>query len=82
MRYDMLLRTSEKDTEEEKLNAYFAANPSAGTSRILTVAASKEVKLVRAQTNEAKRIIARISEEDEKLRKEIDEGISSRNIPM
>lgn len=77
MRYETLLRASEKAAVEEKVNAYLAAKPPEGVqsrSKVLPVAAGKEVKLLRVQIDEAKLTIAKIMEENEKMKAEIKEG--------
>lgn len=66
---------------EEKINAYLTAKPSEGggggvqpRSKVLPAAAGKEVKLLRAQIDEAKLTIAKVMEENEKMKVEITEG--------
>ena len=78
VRYDTLLRTSEKAAVEEKINAYLTAKPSEGVqsrSKVLPVAAGMEVKVLRTQIDEAKLTIAKVMEENEKIKAEITEGI-------
>jgi len=80
MRYDTLLRTSEKAAVEENINAYLTAELSEGVqsgSKVLPVAAGKEIKLLRAQIDEAKLTIAKVMGENEKMKAEITEGAYS-----
>ena len=62
---------------EEKINAYLTAESSEGVqsgSKALPVTAGKEVKILRAQIDEAKLTIAKVMEENEKVKAEIVEG--------
>lgn len=61
----------------EKINTYLTAKPPEGVqsgSRVLPVTAGKEVKLLRAQIDEAKLTIAKVMGENEKMKAEITEG--------
>lgn len=78
MRYDALLRVSERAAAEENINSYITATASEGVlsgSKPFPVASGKEVKLLRAQTDEAKLTIAKVMEEREKIQAEIAEGM-------
>lgn len=80
MRYEMLLRTSEKAAAEEKIEADLAAELSEETepgSRTLISVAAKEVKRLRSQTDGAKVVISKVMGEDVKIRTEIAEGTFS-----
>lgn len=81
----MLLRTSEKAAAEEKIEADLVAKPSEATQlepNTLISVAAKEVKCLRAQTESAKVVIAKVMEEDVKIRTEIAEGTSSWLSPL
>ncbi|KAF8475562.1 UV radiation resistance protein and autophagy-related subunit 14-domain-containing protein [Kalaharituber pfeilii] len=77
LRYDTILRTSEKVAAEEKINAYLTAKPPEAARpgvKDLSALDGKEVKSLRVQTEESKLIISKIMEENDKVRTEIDEA--------
>lgn len=84
LRYEMLVRASERASLEDKINEYNAAEPSdSAHSRTdaLTAADGKGVKLLRAQAKEAEVTINKIMVENEKIKIEIAEGIASNLVP-
>ena len=77
MRYEMLLRTSEKSAVEAKIEASLAAEPPEATQlgpKSDIAVAAKEVRRLRTQTEGAKVVIAKVMEENVKIRTEIAEG--------
>ena len=86
MRYEMLLRTSEKVAAEEAIEADLATAPpeetQPGPPKSPASVAAKEVKRLRAQTEGAKAVIAKVMNEDVKIRTEIAEGTYSWLSPL